>query len=60
MPSEYLPVVWGGEFAGEDAFQSEAEANELVGLMMRHWNSIIDEFERETVYGPLFDLPDEQ
>lgn len=60
LPSEYLPVVWGGEMADEDAFESEAEANELLGLMMRHWNAIADEFERETVYGPLFDPPDER
>lgn len=60
LPSEYLPVVWGGGMADEDAFPSEAVANEQLGLMMQHWNSIIDEFERETVYVPLFDVPDEQ
>jgi uncharacterized protein len=60
LPSEYLPVVWGGEMADEDAFASDAEANELLGLMMRHWNAIIDEYERERVYLPLFDEPDEK
>mgnify|MGYP001445014886 CR=1 FL=1 len=60
LPSEYLPAVWGGEMTDEDAFESEAEANELLGLMMRHWNAIADEFERETVYGPMFDQPDER
>ena len=59
MPSEYLPVVWGGEMADEDAFASETEANELLGLMMRHWNAIIDEYEQERVYLPLFDEPDD-
>jgi uncharacterized protein len=60
MPSEYLPVVWGGEMADEDAFESDAEANELLGLMMRHWNAIVDEYEKERVYLPLFDEPDEK
>lgn len=60
LPSEYLPVVWGGEFADEDAFESEAEANELLSLMMRHWNAIVDEYETHRVYVPLFDAPDER
>jgi uncharacterized protein len=60
LPSEYLPVVWGGEMADEDAFASDAEADELIGLMMRHWNAIIDEYEKERVYLPLFDEPDEK
>ena len=60
LPSEYLPVVWGGEMADEDAFASDVGANELLGLMMRHWNAIIDEYENERVYLPLFDAPDEK
>jgi len=60
MPSEYLPVVWGGEMADEDAFESEAEATEVLELMMRHWNAIVDEFETEHVYLPLLDAPDEK
>jgi uncharacterized protein len=60
MPGEYLPVVWGGEMADEDAFASDDEANELLGLMMRHWNAIIGEYENERVYLPLFDEPDEK
>ena len=60
MPSEYLPVVWGGQMADEDAFASDAEAEELLGLMMRHWNAIVDEYEKERVYLPLLDEPDEK
>lgn len=59
LPSEYLPVVWGGEMADEDAFESEEQANDLVGLLMRHWNAIVDEYEIHRVYVPLFDPPDE-
>ena len=60
LPSEYLPVVWGGEMADEDAFESDAQAEELLKLMMRHWNAIADEYETERVYVPLFDAPDER
>ena len=59
MPSEYLPIVWGGELTDEDAFTSEAEANEILELLMRHWNAIIDDYETRRVYLPLFDAPDE-
>jgi uncharacterized protein len=60
MPSEYLPVVWGGEMADEDAFESEAGATEVLELMMRHWNAIVAEYETEHVYLPLLDEPDEK
>jgi uncharacterized protein len=60
MPSEYLPVVWGGELSDEDAFESEAAANALIGLMMRHWNAIIAELEEFGVYVPMFDAADER
>jgi uncharacterized protein len=35
-PSEYLPEIWGGDFA----FESEAQMNEIAGLSSRHWNTI--------------------
>jgi uncharacterized protein len=60
MPSEYLPVVWGGELPDENAFASEEEANALLGLMMQHWNAIAAEFERDGVYLPLLDEADER
>jgi uncharacterized protein len=60
MPSEYLPVVWGGEMADEDAFESEAAAVEVLELVMRHWNAIVDEYETERVYLPLLDSPDDK
>ena len=52
LPSEYLPVVWGGEMADEDAFESDEQANELLGLLMRHWNAIVNEYETERMYVP--------
>ena len=36
MPHEYLPVVLGADHA----FFSEAEASEILGLLMAHWNVI--------------------
>jgi uncharacterized protein len=59
-PSEYLPVVWGGELPDENAFESEEAASALIMLLMRHWNAIIAEFETDGVYQPLFDDPDER
>jgi uncharacterized protein len=53
MPGEYLPVIWGGEMSDENAFSSLEEANEVLQLIMRHWNSIIAELEKTSVYLPL-------
>lgn len=41
-PSEYLPEIWGEDFA----FESEQQANELLGLLMRHWNAVADGLQR--------------
>jgi uncharacterized protein len=59
MPSEYLPIVWGGELPDENAFASLEEANATLQLFMRHWNSILDELMREKIYLPLL-LEDQQ
>ena len=40
MPSEYYREVFGGEMADACEFSSLDEANEILGLMMRHWNII--------------------
>ena len=34
MPSKYLPEVWGESFS----FADDAQASDMLGLMMRHWN----------------------
>lgn len=34
--SEYLPLIWGDDFA----FESEQQVSEIVDLLMRHWNTI--------------------
>jgi uncharacterized protein len=60
MPSEYLPVIWGGNFSDEYAFSSREEANAFLQLLMRHWNSIIAELEKASVYLPLVEAADER
>jgi uncharacterized protein len=42
MPSEYYPEVFGGEISDTCEFDSLDEANEFLGLMMRHWNDIAE------------------
>ncbi len=40
MPSEYYREVFGGEMSDACEFTSLDRANEILGLMMRHWNEI--------------------
>jgi uncharacterized protein len=58
MPSEYLPELFGSETPETHAFSTLAEANEVLGLLMRHWNSIARTLSRDEVYLPLL-LKDE-
>jgi uncharacterized protein len=51
-PQVYLPVIWGGALPDEDAFSSLEEANARMSLIMRHWNSIIADFETEGIHLP--------
>lgn len=53
LPSEYLPLIWGGELTDENAFASLEEANVTLSLIMRHWNSIASELKNESVHVPL-------
>jgi uncharacterized protein len=58
MPSEYYPEVFGGEMSDACEFGSLDEANEILGLMMRHWNDIASTLHKGEVYVPLL-LEDE-
>ena len=40
MPREYMAHVFGGEGSDAHEFDSLEEANEILALMMRHWNDI--------------------
>jgi uncharacterized protein len=52
-PREYMPEVFGSETPGTRQFKSLEEANEILGLMMRHWNDIAGTLSKGTVYLPL-------
>jgi uncharacterized protein len=56
-PSEYLPEVFGAEMS--NIFAGIDEANDILGLMMRHWNVIADTLHRGDVYLPVL-LEDEE
>ena len=53
MPSEYNREVFRGELADACEFSSLEEANEIFGLMMRHWNTIAGTLLKGEVYVPL-------
>jgi uncharacterized protein len=58
MPSEYYAEVFGGEMSETCEFGSLDEANEILGLMMRHWNTIAATLLKDDPYVPLL-LEDE-
>ena len=58
MPSECHPEVFGGEMSDTCEFSSLEEANEILGLMMRHWNTVAGALFKDEVYVPLL-LEDE-
>ncbi len=58
MPSEYNREVFGGEMSDVCEFSSLEEANQILGLMMRHWNTIAGTLFKGEVYVP-FLLEDE-
>jgi uncharacterized protein len=49
-PSEYLPYVWGDEHGGKGAFKSDEEAQEILTLFSRHWNTIAATLLRDEPY----------
>ena len=58
LPSEYLPQIWGEDHV----FDSNDQVSEIVGLLMRHWNTItaalLRTLEKEDFYFPVL-LEDE-
>jgi uncharacterized protein len=53
MPSEYYSEVFGGEMSDTCEFASLDQANEILGLMMRHWNTIAGTLLKGEVHVPL-------
>ena len=58
LPSEYLPEVFGGEMSDAHEFGSLEEANDILALLMRHWNDIAATLSKGEVYLPIL-LEDE-
>jgi uncharacterized protein len=51
-PSAYLPIILGGEQGSSEFFANLDEANATVGLILRYWNSILTDLEKESVHAP--------
>jgi uncharacterized protein len=52
LPSEYLPEIWGEDFC----FDGDNQASDILGLVMRHWNTISSELFR-TLKEPYVYMP---
>src|SRR5665811_1598384 len=46
-PSEYLPEIFGGEMSDTAVFKDLDEANEILGLLMLHWNTIVGKLHKD-------------
>lgn len=53
VPSEYMPLLWGGPLPDEIVTFNVAHVNAMIGLLTRHWNSILTELDRGAVHPPL-------
>jgi uncharacterized protein len=58
LPSEYLPVIWGGDIVLENTFNAQPLLRDFLALILRHWNVIADTLHSGEVYLPLL-LEDE-
>jgi uncharacterized protein len=55
--SEWLPRVWGPTEEDAPSFESDAQAERIITLMMRHLNGIIWSLHQDTDrFEPIFDL----
>src|SRR5271167_4767791 len=52
-PSEYLPEVFGGEMSDTCEFSGLDEANDILELIMRHWNGIAATLQKGDVHLPI-------
>ncbi len=54
MPSEYYPHIFGDKPANAPTYDSLEHAQEIMGLLMRHWNTIARRLNAGEVYVPVF------
>jgi uncharacterized protein len=57
LPSEYLPVILGGEAGNSQTFEDIEDANVTMSLLTRYWNSIIADLERDSIHLPFIVEP---
>jgi len=57
LPSDYLPLIWGGEVAKSLVFADMEDANNTMSLLMRYWNSIVTDLDRESIHFPFILVP---
>jgi uncharacterized protein len=56
-PSEWLPLIWGGDETSEPVFEDSRQAEKLIGLVMEHYNSIAGVLHRNpSSYVPILDV----
>ena len=55
MPSEWLPLVWGGDEDAEPVFENAHQAEQLVGLVMEHYNATAHDLQSGR-YTPVFEV----
>jgi uncharacterized protein len=57
VPSEWLPRVWGPSAADTPTFETDAQKERIIGLIMRHLNAIVWNLQQEPDhFEPVFDL----
>jgi uncharacterized protein len=53
VPTDYLPLLWGGPLPDEIVTFNVAHVSAMIGLVTCHWNSILSELDRGAVHHPL-------
>jgi hypothetical protein len=48
-----VPEICGGEMAHDEAFVDREQLLDFLGLLMRHWDSIVRILHEEDVFAPL-------
>lgn len=57
VPSRWLPGVWGGSEDAAPEFDSMAQAERIMTMLLRHMNGIVGEFETDpTAFEPIFEI----
>ena len=59
LPSEYLREIWGGDLDADESVFSRQELEELLHLIIRHWNFIANTLQSDDAFLPLL-LEDEK